>query len=78
MAAHLTKWALHCIHAVIAPTDKVKTVLTDYGIVSEISVVPTGIDLCKFDVTRDESKLQQLRAKFDIRVESKIVITVGR
>ena len=36
---------------VIVPTDKVKMLLQRYQVEKDIAVIPTGIDLCKFDHT---------------------------
>ena len=78
MVARPTKRVLNCTQFVIAPTDKVKTMLTGYGIGQKILIVPTGIDLHKFDMPRDKIKLQLLCQKLGIPRGQKVVITVGR
>lgn len=78
IAAILTKRAIKHTDYVIAPTDKVRDILIGYGVCQKIMVVPTGIDLQKFNMTRDEEKLKQLRKEIGIPEGNKVVVTVGR
>ncbi len=74
----LTKGVIKRTDYVIAPTDKVKNMLRGYGVNRNITVVPTGIDLHRFDPARDEAGLRQLRERIGIPDGNKVVITVGR
>lgn len=78
MVARFTKIALDYAQFIIAPTDKVKALLLDYGVNKEIFVVPTGIDLRKFEMPCDPAKLNQLRERIGIPHQSKVAIMVGR
>lgn len=63
----------------IVPSLKTKEMLVRYGIKKDIYIIPTGLDLGKFD--RDESsiaKAQKLRLKYGINPEELLVLYVGR
>lgn len=72
------KKVLCCAQFVIAPTDKVRTMLIGYGVGQPILVVPTGVELRKFDISHDASNLQQLRERNGIPDGNRVVIAVGR
>lgn len=60
---------------VVAPTDNIKNVLTDYGVPSDhIVVIPTGIDMYSFDKPIE----WDLREEYNIKDEDKILLFVGR
>ena len=70
-----------CNHGghVIVPTEKVKHLLERYQVETEISVIPTGIDLSKFDVSRyKEENLSKKRAEVGLAGTEKVILYVGR
>lgn len=73
-----TKKILNNVQAVIAPTKKVKDMLVNYGISKTISVIPTGLDLSKFNNKPSQEQLLQLRSELGIPEKNKVLITVGR
>ncbi|MBR3772326.1 MAG: glycosyltransferase family 4 protein [Clostridium sp.] len=64
---------------VIVPTDKVKEILQNYHVTRSIEVIPTGINLDKFD-ERNYSKEQLvgLRASYGIKENDKVILYLGR
>ncbi|WP_017416318.1 glycosyltransferase family 4 protein [Clostridium tunisiense] len=77
-AAKVTKFILDSVDEVIAPTDKTKTALREYGLHCPINIIPTGIDLGRFqkNVTQDEK--EQLLLKLGLSDQDKIMTYVGR
>ncbi|MCR6546458.1 glycosyltransferase family 4 protein [Dehalobacterium formicoaceticum] len=78
MVASLTRWIIRQTDCVIAPTEKVRTLLLGYGIDREIRVIPTGIDLSRFTETPRPAKLLAIKNKLDIPEENLIMLFVGR
>ncbi len=65
--------------AVIAPTQKVYDLLRDYGVKKSISIVPTGIRLCKFNSGCDsEVNLEELKQSLSIGSNDPVILFVGR
>lgn len=70
-----------CNHGghIIVPTEKVKHLLERYQVKTEISVVPTGIDLSKFDRAQyGEALLSEKRAEVGLSGSEKVILYVGR
>lgn len=63
---------------IIAPTDKAKNSLIEIGIDQPIEVIPTGIDLSKFDFKMDLSEKLELKAKLGINKDDFLFIFLGR
>jgi len=64
---------------VIVPTEKTRDLLMTYSVHKDISVVPTGIDLSKFNEHRYPAEdVMNLKNKFGIKPEEKILIYIGR
>ena len=78
MTAFLTNKALKHTQCVIAPTEKVYSLLTSYGVKQEIKVVPTGIDLTKFNIKVKLSIKKMLKEKIGIPNGNKVLVSVGR
>lgn len=74
----LTRRVLDNTKAVIAPTDKIKTMLEGYGVSQPIKVVPTGLRVEKFTQPAPAEKLAELKASLHIPQENKVLVTVGR
>jgi 1,2-diacylglycerol 3-alpha-glucosyltransferase len=74
-----TKVCCNHTEQVIVPTEKVKELLTDYSVKKDIAVVPTGINLRKFDrnnFNRDE--IVALREQFGVKETDKVILYLGR
>ena len=78
MAASYSRWVLKQTACVIAPTDKVRTILTGYKIDRDIRVIPTGIDLRKFTAAAPPERLLDLKRELGIPAENRVLISVGR
>lgn len=75
MAARVSKWILEKTDCVIAPTEKVRTILEGYGVAREIRVIPTGIDLGRFAAGANP---EQLKRALEIPDQDRILLYVGR
>jgi len=69
---------LNSMEAVIAPTNKVKTALLNYGVKRDIHIIPTGIDLKKFQISMTEEEKAALKNKCNIAKKDKILLYLGR
>lgn len=64
---------------VIAPSDKTKDALIRYGIHAPIYVIPTGLNLRRFDrIHYQEEKISSLKKQYQLSSDDKIVAYVGR
>lgn len=64
---------------VIAPSEKTKEMLVRYDIRSDIHIVPTGLDLKRFNANNyDENKTKKIRAEYNIKDDELFVLYVGR
>jgi len=77
-AAKVTRFILNSIDEVIAPTDKTKMALRDYGVQCDINIIPTGIDLERFQKPVTEEEKQELRLNHGIKEDDKVMVYVGR
>ncbi len=74
-----TKVCCNTVEQVVVPTEKTKGLLMNYSVHKDISVVPTGIDLSKFEPGRYQAnEVKQLRESFGIRPEEKVMLYIGR
>lgn len=64
---------------VIVPTEKTRELLKTYNVHSEISVVPTGIDLNKFAASNNpKEEVAALKEKYQLKPQDKVLIYIGR
>lgn len=74
-----TKLCCNTVEQVIVPTEKTKRLLKAYSVHKDISIVPTGIDLSKFDRDQySEDEVEKLRVSYGIQKEDKVLIYIGR
>lgn len=65
--------------AVIAPSEKTKQALIQYGVTTPIYIVPTGLDLSLFDKDRlDPQKIAQIRLSVGLSDQDHVIVFVGR
>lgn len=65
--------------AVIAPSQKTKNRLLEYGVHTPIFVVPTGLDLSLFDrKSLDEKRVKEIRNSLNLSEDDHVVVYVGR
>ncbi|WMJ90156.1 glycosyltransferase family 4 protein [Anaerocolumna sp. MB42-C2] len=74
-----TKICCNTAEQVIVPTEKVRELLLKYSVFREISVIPTGVNLKKFnpDLHLKEDVLK-LREEFGIKPDDKVLLYLGR
>ncbi|MGM9625278.1 MAG: glycosyltransferase [Eubacteriales bacterium] len=66
----------HC-DTVIAPTQKVREALIEYGVNSPIAVIPTGISLDKFRTSVDQAQIEALRRQYNLE-SCHVLLSLGR
>lgn len=64
--------------AMIAPTEKVKDLLSGYDCKCPLYVVPTGIDLKNYRKTLDDNERKHLRQQYGINDDELIALFLGR
>ncbi len=79
MARRFSRIFCNRARAVIAPTQKTRDVLNQYGVKRPIVILPTGIDFEPFERSSyDEEELQQLKDGFGIQKQDKVILFIGR
>ncbi|PWF99892.1 glycosyltransferase family 4 protein [Levilactobacillus bambusae] len=65
-----------CYHmtGIIAPSDRVLETLTGYGVKSPIRIIPTGVNLHKYD----QPDTSNLRAKYGYEPDTPIILSLSR
>lgn len=74
-----SKVCCNTVEQVVVPTEKTKRLLMEYSVHKDISVVPTGIDLSKFDKSNySKEEIEQLRQSYGLQPSDKIMLYLGR
>ncbi|HOA80810.1 MAG TPA: glycosyltransferase family 4 protein [Defluviitaleaceae bacterium] len=79
MVANLSRVFCNKCNTIIAPTDKVKDLLENYGVKKPIQIIPTGINLQPFkreNFNKDE--IIELRKRYGITESDPVILFVGR
>lgn len=63
---------------IIAPTEKVKDALTNYGVSTDIKIIPTGIDIQKFSKDISEEEKNKLLNQYGLKSSDDVLVYVGR
>lgn len=67
------------VQAVIAPSEKTKETLVNYGVKTPIYIIPTGLELDQFDPeAQDQQRVQALREEYGFSAEDHIITFIGR
>ncbi|MCY6960193.1 glycosyltransferase family 4 protein [Clostridium brassicae] len=69
---------LNTFDRVIAPTVKVKKALTGYGVKTHMEIIPTGIDLSRFQKSISDEEKILLRKKHGLSSDDKVLVYLGR
>jgi 1,2-diacylglycerol 3-alpha-glucosyltransferase len=74
----ITRLLLNSFQGIVAPTEKTERALMSYGVKNDMYIIPTGINLNKFqkDISLEERK--ELREKLGINEHDSLLIYVGR
>lgn len=78
IARKFTRSSYQNSKAVIAPSEKIKRLLTKYGISAPIHVIPTGIDLDRFKKKVHLIEKATLKTKLNIPNKAKVIVSIGR
>lgn len=74
-----TKICCNTVEQVVVPTKKVRELLMTYRVVKDIEIIPTGVDLKKFDKNNyTQDMLLEKRKSFGISPEEKVILYLGR
>lgn len=73
----MTRHVLQYAEAVIAPSRKVETLLRSYGVQKPIAVIPTGLDLQRFETRFPQLQVDTLKRSLEISPEQKVLLTVA-
>ncbi len=76
--AAFSRWVVGQTACTIVPTAKVRTLLEGYEVERPVHVVPTGIDLSRFEKPCDPARLAALRQELDIPAGNFVMVSVGR
>lgn len=76
--AWFTRNTLKHVQCVIAPTEKVRGLLSGYGVPGDIQVVPTGVDLGQFRRELSADRRLLLREKLGLSEKDQVMVSVGR
>lgn len=78
VAKQFSKFSVRGAEELIVPTEKVAELMRRYGVKPDINVIPTGIDLERFQTQEDETKRAKLKASLGIPRDNKVVLYLGR
>ena len=78
MVAKFSKAVLKKTQQVVAPTKKVEELLKNYEVSEPISVIPTGIDLKRFQEVLSKEERNRRREALGISKDSKVLVSIGR
>ncbi len=79
MAKEFSKLFCNSAKAVIAPTEKAKDYLEEYGVTKPIHIIPTGIDTSLFDKSNfSEEEILNLQKSFGLEPDTPVILSLGR
>lgn len=78
LVRQFSRWVSRRTNGMIAPTEKVAGMLRGYGITQPIYVIPTGIDLGRFQEEPDPEELRVLRESLGIPADHTLLVSIGR
>ncbi|KAB2332550.1 glycosyltransferase family 4 protein [Bacillus mesophilum] len=78
MVALFSRKVLKNASYVIAPTEKVSTLLKGYRVTQPIKVIPTGIDLSSYTQNKFIENKNKIRETLQIPKQSRVLVFVGR
>ncbi len=78
IAARFTRKVLSQTDGVIAPSNKVYSLLISYGVMEKIFVIPTGITMPPIIFTNQDQILADIKSSLSIPKHKKVLIFIGR
>lgn len=76
--AVFTRWISARTDCIIVPTGKVRLLLEGYGVKHPVFVVPSGIDLGRFEQPRDPERVARQRRQLAVPEGNLVLVYVGR
>lgn len=76
--AVFTRESLRGVDRVIVPTRKIADLIAGYGVRNPVAVIPSGIDLSRFDAPRDEGVCAAMRSTLGLPHDAQVLVSVGR
>ncbi|MCR5702670.1 MAG: aldo/keto reductase [Lachnospiraceae bacterium] len=73
-----SKFSVRGAEELIVPTEKVATLMRHYGVKPDINIIPTGIDLTKFQEWDTDEEREKLKRSLGIPKGNKVVLSLGR
>ncbi len=73
-----SKFSVRGAEELIVPTEKVAELMRQYKVKPDINVIPTGIDLSKFQANDTQAQKNRLKASLGIPAENKVILYLGR
>lgn len=75
----LSRIYINTSDAIISPSNKTRKMLMGYGVKKDIHVIPTGLDLDRFDPKHSSQKdILSLKKELNIDLKDKVILYVGR
>lgn len=78
LVQNLTRHLSGQVAGIIAPSEKIRTLLNGYQVDCQLWVVPSGIPLSRYHTGEDDSWRKQTREKYGISDDITVLIYVGR
>ena len=78
LVQNLTRHLSGQVAGIIAPSEKIRTLLNGYQVDCPLWVVPSGIPLSRYHTGEDDSWRKQIREKYGISDDITVLIYVGR
>ncbi len=66
------------LECIIVPTVKVETILLNYGIKKPLVVIPTGIDISRFQRIYTSKEKETVKSALKLEQDTKLVVYIGR
>ena len=76
--AAVSRKLLNSTDQVIVPTVKTKRLLEGYRVRQPMHIVPTGIDLRRFETAPEATQLERLKVAYGLKDDEIVLVTVGR
>lgn len=78
LVKQFSKFSVRGAEELIVPTQKVADLMRQYGVKPDINIIPTGIDLSRFEVRDSETRRAKLKSALGIPEDNKVVLYLGR
>lgn len=78
LARSFSRVSVRGAEEIIVPTNKVKELLLSYGVHGDVTVIPTGIDLSRFETGDSVEERKKYRQEFSLSAENKVILYLGR